>query len=251
MKPLIGITAGTIYNVEFPFYPFTYGQMHTYAEAVAAAGGIPVIIPIGKKAGDAADILARLDGVLFAGGNDVSPELYGQPARYVEGRGVDAPRDEFEVALMKRALAEQVPILAICRGMQLLNVVCGGTLHQDIAKEVPSANNHVGRLLAEDFQYLAHELSIVPESKLAEILGTTKIKSNSHHHQAVNTVGHNLTVNAYAEDGIVEGVENMSKGYVMGVQPHPEALVAQSTRSKWRPLFNSFVVAAQTYTKLR
>ena len=241
MKPLIGITAGTIYNKEFPYYPFTYGQMHTYAEAVSVGGGTPVILPIGEVK----DVLPRLDGVLFAGGNDVSPELYGEKPLHVEKRGVDAPRDEFEVALMKQALAEHVPVLAICRGMQLLNVVRGGTLYQDIGAQVPGAHEHKGRMIKEDFQHLAHELSIVPESKLAEILGTVKIKSNTHHHQAVHAVGKDLTVNAHAEDGIVEGIEDMSRGFVMGVQPHPESLVATG-QLQWRPLFAAFVDAART-----
>ncbi len=242
MKPLIGITAGTVYNHKFPYYPFTYGQMHTYAEAVTAAGGTPVILPIGTV-DSTPEILARLDGILFAGGNDIAPKLYGQKAQYIEERGSDDPRDAFEVALMKHALKEHVPILAICRGMQLLNVVHGGTLYQDIAKQVPEANNHLGRLIVEDFLYSAHELTIAPESKLAGILDRTKIKANSHHHQAVHEVGDKLLVSARAEDGMIEGIESTDDDFVIGVQPHPEALVSIPD-SEWKPLFAAFVTAA-------
>ncbi len=245
MKPLIGITAGTIYNHEFPYYPFTYGQMHTYAEAVVAAGGTPVILPIGKNTDDIKEILRRLDGVLFSGGNDVSPKLYGETPHDIEDRGIDEPRDTFEGELMRRAIAAHIPVLAICRGMQLLNVVRGGTLYQDIAKEVPTATMHEGRLIAEDFQHLAHELSIVPGSKLAQILHTTKIKSNTHHHQAIKNLGRGLTVNAEASDGIIEGIEDMRERFVIGVQPHPESLVAMNSPAKWKPLFDAFVAAAK------
>ncbi len=243
MKPLIGITAGTIYNHEFPFYPHTYGQMHTYVESITKAGGVPVVIPIGP-AESASEVLERLDGVLFAGGNDVSPELYGETAQYIEKRGIDAPRDAFESELMKRALESQVPILAICRGMQLLNVVRGGTLYQDIAQQVPQADMHEGRLIEEDFQHLAHELTLVPDSKLAKILGMTTIKSNTHHHQAVKDLGKDLSINAHAGDGIVEGIEGTGEGFVLGVQPHPESLVAADVLPEWKPLFDAFVTVA-------
>lgn len=243
MKPLIGITSGTIYNAEFPYYPFTYGQMHTYVEAVAAAGGTPVVIPIGKTPSDVTAILQRLDGVLFSGGNDISPKLYGEEPEHIEERGTDEPRDTFESELMRQALARHTPILAICRGMQLLNVVRGGTLYQDISTQIPTANKHEGRLITEDFQHLAHQLVIEPESKLAEILGATTMGANTHHHQAIKAVGDNLTISAHAEDGIVEGVEDTNEKFVVGVQSHPESLAAEGG-SDWQLLFDAFVNAA-------
>lgn len=245
MKPLIGITSGTIYNAEFPFYPFTYGQMHTYVEAVAAAGGTPVIIPIGKTVGDAKEILGRLDGILFSGGNDISPKLYGEEPKHIEDRGIDELRDNFESELMRQSLAVHKPVLAICRGMQLLNVVRGGTLYQDILSQIPTANKHEGRLITEDFQHLAHRLALAPESRLAKILGAATIGSNTHHHQAVNIVGDNLVVSAHAEDGIIEGVEDTNEKFVVGVQSHPESLAAEGG-SDWQLLFDAFVEAAKS-----
>lgn len=245
MKPLIGITSGTIYNAEFPFYPFTYGQMHTYVEAIAIAGGTPIIIPIGTSSRDIKDILQRLDGVLFSGGNDISPGLYGEEPKYIEDRGVDERRDKFESELMRQTFAAHKPILAICRGMQLLNVVRGGTLYQDISAQVRTANKHEGRLINEDFRHLAHKLTLVPKSKLAGVLGATTIGANTHHHQAVHKVGSGLTINARAEDGIIEGVEDTSEKFVIGVQSHPESLVAGG-ESEWRSLFDAFVTATRS-----
>lgn len=244
MRPLIGITSGTIYNAQFPFYPYTYGQMHTYTEAVTRAGGTPIIIPISKNLDDAKTILSHVDGVLFSGGNDISPKLYGEEPRHIEERGLDVPRDEFEAGLMRLAIEKDVPVFAICRGMQLLNVVRGGTLYQDILKEVPGASQHDGRKITEDFHHFAHAVALEPGSKLAEILGKDSIKTNTHHHQAVNKLGSELVITGRAEDGIVEAIEDPSKKFLLGVQSHPESLVAAGG-SDWQPLFEAFVSASK------
>ncbi len=241
MKPLIGITAGTIYNKENPESPFTYGQAHTYVEAVSAGGGIPIIIPILKSVDEAREIFARVDGLLFAGGNDLMPDMYGQQNR--DSINLNEARDSHESILMQFALDAHMPILAICRGMQLLNVIRGGTLYQDILKEVPGAQNHNGDMREENVEMLLHDLSIMPESALARILGTTTIRSNTFHHQAVNEIGQGLTVNAKSTDGIIEGVEDMKDGYIMAVQPHPESLFSHVV-PQWKPLFESFVASA-------
>jgi putative glutamine amidotransferase len=243
MKPLIGITAATIYNLQHPYAPFTYGQKHDYVEAISRAGGIPVVLPITKNANEVKEIFERLDGIVFAGGTDINPHLYGEESR--DSEEPDKPRDKHEVELMKLALKDHKPILAICRGMHLLNAIRGGTLYQDIVKEVPDAGTHLGYTPVKDPAHLIHTLSIVPESKLAKILGVTTLQSNSRHHQAVKDVGDGLVVNAYAEDGLVEGVEDMSAGYVMAVQPHPESLIARE-QTQWHPLFESFIAAAKS-----
>jgi putative glutamine amidotransferase len=242
VKPLIGITAGTIHSLEHPYAPFTYGQKHTYIEAISENGGIPVIIPITQNADEVKEIFERLDGILFAGGNDIGTQLYGQEPRDVED-DIDDLRDTHEVTLMKLALEAHKPILAICRGMQLLNVVRGGTLYQDIAKEVPGAKNHDGYMIVKNTKYLAHALDVESDSYLAKIIGDIKINANTHHHQAIRDLGHGLTVNARAEDGIIEGVEDMSEGYIVGVQAHPESIYSD-VQQEWQPLFKTFIAAS-------
>lgn len=240
MKPLIGITSGHVANQHHPSGPYTFAQAHTYAEAISQEGGIPVIVPISKNAEEVKAVFDRLDGILFAGGDDIAPDLYGQEVSHTAK--VDVVRDTHEVTLMNLALEAKKPILAICRGMQLLNVVRGGTLYQDIQKEVPDAKNHDG-YLREGPGPLIHNLSIVDGTALAGILKAKEIRSNSFHHQAVKDVAAGMTVNARAEDGIIEGIEDMSQGYIMAVQPHPESL-AVNNYPEWRPLFQSFIEAA-------
>lgn len=241
MKPLIGITAGHIFNQEHPHSPYTFAQLHTYCEAISQEDGIPVILPISKSADEARDVFERLDGILFAGGNDVATDLYGQEPRFAHD-DIDVVRDTHEVALMNLALKAHMPILAICRGMQLLNVVRGGTLYQDIVKEVPGAQNHDG-YIKDGPGPLSHTLKVEEGSALARILKRTEIHANSFHHQAVKDVAQGLTINARAEDGIVEGIEDMSQSYIIGVQLHPESM-AVNNYPEWRPLFQSFIEAA-------
>jgi putative glutamine amidotransferase len=240
MKPLIGITAGHVLNQKHPHSPYTYAQLHTYCEAVRQEGGIPVILPISKNAEQVKDIFERLDGVMFAGGNDISSKLYGEEPRDI--RDSDEERDTHEVTLMKMCLAVNKPILTICRGMQMLNALRGGTLYQDIVTDVPGATNHDGHIKTGP-ERISHTLQIVPDTSLAGILGVAEIHANSYHHQAIKDLGDGLTINARAEDGIIEGVEDMRHGYIMAVQPHPESMAVYKY-PEWRPLFQSFVHAA-------
>lgn len=242
MKPLIGITAGTIYNRDRPAAPATHGQLYEYSNAIVRAGGVPLIIPIAINEQQTREVFERLDGFLFAGGNDIAPHNYGKEIRYA--KEIDEPRDRHEIDLMRLALESHKPILAICRGMQLLNVVHGGTLYQDIAKEVPSASNHKGYRNGNGHDYLEHMLMIEAGSSLADIIGGLAIRANSRHHQAIRDLGHGLLVNARSEDGIIEGVESMDGSFVIGVQAHPEAL-AEKRIPAWQFLFDAFVAAAQ------
>lgn len=241
MKPLIGITSSTIHHFVHAYYPDVNGQMYTYSEAVRAAGGEPVYIPIHAD-GDTA-ILERLDGIIFSGGNDVSPELYGQKPVHIEDRGSDRPRDDFELALLKKAIELDKPVLAICRGMQLLNVAYGGSLYQDIGSDLPEAAEHDATLITENFDYLAHDINIVSGTKLYDIFGIETLPTNTYHHQAVHQVGRGLTVSAHAPDGVIEGLEDASRKFVVGVQSHPESLVAHDHDSPWYNLFAKFIEA--------
>lgn len=242
MKPLIGITAGTIHTGERAGAFYKYGQANTYVDAIRMAGGVPVLIPIALSAQETREVYERLDGIIFSGGNDVTPGVYHAEQTYA--RNMDTPRDTHEVELMKLALNENKPVLAICRGMQLLNVVRGGTLYQDIVQEIPQAINHDGH--HDDVtEPLVHILAVVPESNLAAVLGTTQVSANSFHHQAVKDLGDGLTINARSEDGMVEGIEDMRRGYVMGIQAHPETLAVRGDE-RWQRLFESFVHASGT-----
>lgn len=242
MKPLIGITTSTIYEGVHAGTTFKYGQGHAYSDVVASVGGIPILIPIATSREATREIFDRLDGIIFAGGNDLEPGLYNQAVSHA--RKSDVPRDTHEVELMNLALAANKPILAICRGLQLLNVVRGGSLYQDIVMEVPGAQNHNGND-QDVVAPLIHELSIVPDTKLASILGVAQVQSNSFHHQAVKHVGEGLVVNARSDDGIIEGLEDMSQGYILALQAHPESMVVKG-QLEWQQVFESFIVAASS-----
>jgi putative glutamine amidotransferase len=241
-RPLIGITAGEIYNREHPWAPVTQGQAYTYVVSVHAAGGTPVILPIIDDPVLIDDLYPRLDGILFSGGNDLDPRLYNEvPNEKLEDTSV--LRDNYETILLKRALADKKPVFAICRGMQLLNVVRGGTLYQDIPSVFPNAEDHRKSTKQQDMENLAHILRIKPECKLAHILQATEIPTNTHHHQAVKDAGEGLEVVAWAEDDIIEGIELPGDAFVIGIQSHPESL--SGVEPRWLRLFEAFVEAAK------
>lgn len=243
MKPLIGITTGEVINFDRPWAPVTYGQSHTYSDAVIRAGGIPVLIPITQDLDTITELYGHLDGLLFAGGNDINPHLYGEEARPLTVEVSDI-RDAVEVTLLGRALTDNKPILAICRGAQLLNVLCGGTLHQDILTDFPGAQDHDASKHRQNQGYVAHTLKVDTSSRLAEILGDTSVTANSLHHQAVKVVAPGLKAVAWAEDGVIEAVESLDASrFMIGLQCHPEAL--HGTEQKWDAIFSSFVASCQ------
>ena len=245
MKPLIGITTGEIRNLVEPWSPVTYGQSRTYSDAIIRAGGVPLLLPIIHD--DDTDVLmqmySRLDGILFAGGNDINPRLYGQEP-YAETVDFSVARDQTEVQLMKLALKDQKPILAICRGMQLLNVVCGGTLYQHIKTDLPFASDHEISTHRKTLVDLAHQLSVEPTSKLASIINSDKIFANTHHHQVVRQLAEGLSISARSEDGLIEAIEGDASGYTIGVQCHPESL--GTVEPKWDLVFAAFVDGARS-----
>ncbi|TVY05410.1 gamma-glutamyl-gamma-aminobutyrate hydrolase family protein [Paenibacillus cremeus] len=192
---------------------------HDYINAVSQAGGIPIGIPVGDPA-TARSIIKRLDGLVLAGGEDMDPTLYGA---HPDGRcGTIRPeRDLFELQLLGEALALNKPILAICRGMQLLNVFFGGTLYLDIA-------DYSDQVLSHQFSraprwYLAHRVQLL-SPLLQRLYQADEIRTNSYHHQAVHELGEGLQVAAVAEDGIVEGLLHPDHPQLLAVQWHPEML---------------------------
>jgi putative glutamine amidotransferase len=240
--PLIGITAGEIFNLERPWAPVTYGQSHTYVDAIIKAGGIPVIFPLTFDMEVIDELCQRVDGVLLSGGNDISPQRYGQKPSPKIGSISDL-RDGVETRIFENLLDSDKPLLAICRGHQMLNVHLGGTLYQDIPTDLPGSLNHESSTEAEDIEHQAHELKIDPDSKLAAILETTSLLSNTHHHQAVNKLGSGLLVTARSEDGIIEAMETDDDRFIIAIQAHPESL--GRVLPKWSKLFTAFVEEAK------
>ncbi|MFZ5626618.1 MAG: gamma-glutamyl-gamma-aminobutyrate hydrolase family protein [Bacillota bacterium] len=232
MRPIIGITCNLVNN----------GTVHSlnvdYARAVEAAGGMPVILPAACTE-CAGQILHMLDGLILSGGGDLDPAFFDEEP--VPGLGEITPeRDLFELELTKQALKADLAILAICRGMQVLNVAMGGTLYQDINSQLDRVLKH--RQEAPRW-YASHKVSIKNGSLLSRILQSREVRVNSMHHQAVNKVGYGLKVTAQAADGVIEGVESENHKFVLGVQWHPEAMWAKDPLQL--KLFTALVEAAK------
>ena len=204
-----------------------------YPEAIERAGGIPVIVPPLRP--DAIDaLLDRVDGVCLPGGPDVQPSAYGAESH--PELGPTEPRvDALEMALVRAADRRKLPILGICRGMQLLNVARGGTLHQHLPDVVGAGIDH---RQPEHCSIPTHRIETAPQSRLRSVLGGPSLEVNSFHHQAVQTLGKGLVATAWAQDGTIEAIENPSDRLVLGVQWHAEGLGAHA------PLFDLLIAAA-------
>lgn len=211
---------------------------HAYYRAVAAAGGMPVLLP--PLRGALQDLIGMLDGLLFSGGVDPDPWLFGEEP--CSGLGTITPeRDRFELDLVRLAMARGLPILGVCRGMQILNVALGGTLWQDLGQrglETLKHNQDAPRW------YATHAVEVRPGTLLSGILGTTALRVNSFHHQAVRDPAPDLTVSAVAPDGVIEALEAPRAGFVLGVQWHPEAMW-EMRDSVQGALFTAFIQAAR------
>jgi putative glutamine amidotransferase len=218
MRPLIGITTSQFRDPELKLEQTWNGTNNAFAQVIEHAGGLPLMIPVMR--GFETMFAGQLDGVLFSNGADVDPSHY--QLEPVHGLGeLDPERDEFEIALYQALKALNKPRLGVCRGMQLINIAEGGTLHQHIpALEGVWADHHQRARKA----ILGHSVQVVPESHLGQAFGTEQIRVNSYHHQGVKTLAPSLTVAARASDGLVEAYEGEQ---IMGVQWHPEALAAQ------------------------
>ena len=211
-KPVIGITS--YLNREKTLFV----QRNSYGEAVIRAGGIPVYLPATEALEDQDQILAMVDGLITPGGADVDPSFYGQERTDVCGPS-STVLDSYEISLIRKAEKASVPLLGICRGMQVINVALGGTLIQDIPSQWPNSINHAVR--ADDPGYL-HEVNL-QDGHLMKMIGTDKIMTNSRHHQAVDRVAAGMRIVGSAADGITEAMENRD-GSILAVQWHPELL---------------------------
>jgi putative glutamine amidotransferase len=213
---------------------------------VSQAGGVPVIIPLLRDAGELQKLYAHLDGILFAGGNDLAPELYGEAAS--TARSDASPlRDTVETLLLKWCLGDGKPLLGICRGMQLLNVLLGGSLYQHIPTDLPHALDHDASTKKQTLVDTEHSLRIQPGSQLAALLQAETIGTNAHHHQAIKTLGAGLQAVAWTSDDVIEAIELQGAVFTIGVQSHPESLAA-TAEPRWGRLFEGLVAKARQAT---
>lgn len=220
--PVIGITGYADRSARPPNVPVFAGA-RTYVRAVAGGGGVPLVIPPYLEEAPLQAILHTIDGLVLSGGGDIHPAEFGEEDSGLLWR-VDERRDRAELPLAEWALVEELPLLAICRGIQVLNVAAGGTLIQDISTQVPDALSH-SSVAGRPVPSIAHTVEVSPDSRLARLVGAGELGVNSAHHQAVKDVGRELVVTARAPDGIIEGLEAPDHPFCIGVQWHPEVMV--------------------------
>ncbi len=243
-RPVIGIPTQTLHSIEgIPEgLPDSWVMNQRYSRAVAAAGGLPVMIPLLDDGDTLRAIYDRLDGVLLPGGVDVDPSTYGEAPLAGCGR-LDPARDRVELAFARWAIDEGKPLFGLCRGLQIVNVALGGSLYQDIAAQRSDAIKHdyfptAG--YARD--HLAHPVTVEAGSRLDALVGSAPLRVNSMHHQGVKTLAPGLITTAVAPDGVIEAVESPDSPFLIGVQWHPECLTERDPRM--HRLVAGFVEAA-------
>ncbi|MEX2425937.1 MAG: gamma-glutamyl-gamma-aminobutyrate hydrolase family protein [Thermomicrobiaceae bacterium] len=222
MKPVIGITPSPTLDKIGPGEVRRYAMAATYTEGVEAADGIPLVIP--PQANNVEAILDRLDGLLLSGGGDIDPAHYGDRYHHDNTYGIDELRDRFELDLFAAALARDMPILCICRGIQVANVALGGTLIQDIAGEFSDQIEHRQHVAGYTAPDKSHRVTVEPDSRLHDVFGAEEIETNSFHHQALRDVADELVVVGRAADGTIEAVDRPASTWFLGLQWHPEMM---------------------------
>jgi putative glutamine amidotransferase len=226
VRPLIALSSRSTTKAETWRVPAT-ALGRTYQDAIVRAGGQPVVLPpIAATFDDLGDTLARLDGVCLPGGPDVDPHRYGADEVDPRVSAVDADHDALDLALARAAIEQGVPLLAICRGHQVLNVALGGTLVQHI----------------DDHRFVHHEVALAPGCLAAVAIGHTSPTGHSVHHQAIERLGDGLVATGWAPDGTIEAVELPGR-WVLGVQWHPEDTAAEDADQQ--RLFDAFVTACR------
>lgn len=235
-SPLIGVSTSITVGAS----PERAYVNSTYLHAVQQAGGVPVPLPPQLSAASLQRLGAELDGLLLTGGGDMDPALWGE-APHPKLYDVAPSRDTLETSALHLALGRSLPVLAVCRGLQVLNVALGGTLYQDVATEPGTQLPHSQK---EPRDQPTHKVKVASGSRLAETLGADELEVNSMHHQAIHRLGRGLTAVAWAPDQLVEGAEwDDPARFVLGVQWHPEELVGHSEPA--RRLFSALVAAAR------
>ena len=233
-RPLVGITC---YHREGDERP-RYAVPASYVDAVRAGGGRPVLLPPGED--DPAALLDGVDGIVLCGGGDIDPARFGGAAEHDTIYSTCAERDDFELALVRECLDRATPTLAICRGLQVLNVACGGDLHVHLPDVVGESVAH--RVSRE--RHTSHAVRLDPRSRLAALLGAEPVMVASWHHQAIDRLGAGLRAVAWADDGTVEAVELERAPGMLAIQWHPELQFREPDRRQLR-LFEELVAMAR------
>lgn len=230
-KPLIGITP------DYSYEKRRFKISEDYTNAVLQAGGIPILLTPCDTFPD------FVDGILFSGGGDVDPLLFGEEPLSENGE-ISPLRDRWELSLCKEALGRQIPLLGICRGMQIMNIAAGGSIYQDIFVQTDTTLKHSQQ--APRF-YGTHSVSAVPNSLLAQLWQKEKTVVNSLHHQAVAQLGEGFFAAAHSCDHLIEAIEHKTISFALGVQWHPEAMKEKEQQA----IFCEFAEAAIQYKKRR
>ena len=227
MKAVIGITPDYSYETE------QYILKDTYVKAVRKAGGLPVMLFPDEV------LPPFLNGVLFTGGGDIDPLLFGEEPLSESGE-ISPIRDDFEFSLCRQALERKMPMLGVCRGIQVMNIVTGGGIYQDIFVQTGTNLKHMQQ--APRF-YGTHSITLEKDSLLGRLWKKEKINVNSLHHQSVSQTGKGFRVSARSADGLTEAIEHTEISFAVGVQWHPEALASEEQAL----LFQAFLKAAEAY----
>ncbi len=238
-KPLIGLTLDLETTKTYSKFPW-YALRENYCSSISCFGGVPFPIVYDNKAINS--ILDVIDGLVITGGAfDVHPRYYSEKIKY-HNLNIKVDRTIFEINICKLALKKNIPVLGICGGQQLINIVYGGSLYQDIKKDLVTNIEHEQKNPRNE---VSHSVSLNTSSLLYQIIKQKKIKVNSAHHQSIKKPGKGLVVNATASDGIIEGIEDPSKNFCIGVQWHPEFLIKNSDNK----IFKSFINAVKNQVK--
>jgi putative glutamine amidotransferase len=234
-KPLIGLTLDLETSKTYSKFPW-YALRENYCSSISNFGGIPIPLVYDNKSINS--ILDIIDGLVITGGAfDIDPKYYSENIKY-KNILIKNKRTEYEIKICKLSLKRNIPILGICGGHQLINIVYGGSLFQDIKGDVSKAKEHEQK---NPRNQVSHSVNLNLNSKLYKIIKKPSIKVNSAHHQSIKTTGKGLTVNAVAPDGVIEGIEDQSKVFCIGVQWHPEFLIKKNDGD----LIKSFIKASK------
>lgn len=236
MKPVIGVIP--LFDEEKDSIWMVPG----YMEGIRAGGGLPVILPLKADEGETEQVCGMCDGFLFTGGHDVDTALYG--AKKSDKCGLpNHDRDILEKRIFAYALEKDKPVFGICRGIQLINVLCGGTLYQDLPTEY-TGTKEVEHHMNPPYDVPCHEVTIVKDTPLSKLLGKSTLSVNSYHHQAIKELASSLTAMAVSEDGLIEAVYMPGKKFIQAVQWHPEFIYLKDKDAV--KLFESFADACRS-----
>lgn len=234
MKPLIGVT---------PQYDVDTRRIkveESYFTSIKSAGGIPVLLPLHNQVADLLSLLKHLDGILFSGGPDVHPKFF-QEETIPECRNIIIERDELEINLLPMAMELRLPVLGICRGIQVMNIALGGDIYQDIDAQA-NLHHFVSHYQKAKGTVPVHKVNVEPHTLLSEICNKNEMWVNSFHHQGVRNVAAGLSVAAKSNDGLVEAITKEDYPFFLAIQWHPEEMFTTDEIS--RKIFSEFIIAA-------